>query len=355
MLVDRRCLYLSAVVGLAAVGPPRGTIVRSHDAARDDAPVTTWVTFEDPTEHAFTVEVPKGWTVRGGLYRLGYSDHRQMIDITSPDGKTNVRIGDVAIPIYFLPDNNHRPGDIYDLGAQARATVATYKGGQAFAALYGPARFKAVCTSLAPRHADALVAVPRYALDPSEVRPTQSSVGQATYDCALAAGSRVAYAYSETMLFGAFWLIPRLVSFVAPPDQVALAESIMLHAVETFRQEQTWLAQQTQYDMDAVVYQRQRQQGRMVMLQHQVAQFEANMQGMQSQVNSFERGQAKQAAQVSSMGNTLTGITPTIDPEGNPINVNTGPRANYWINGATGKTANSTQSPGAGWQQLTPQ
>jgi SAM-dependent methyltransferase len=30
-----------------------------------------WVQFQDPFEHAFTVDVPKGWTAKGGLFRLG--------------------------------------------------------------------------------------------------------------------------------------------------------------------------------------------------------------------------------------------------------------------------------------------
>jgi hypothetical protein len=73
-----------------------------------------WTKYQDPTEHAFTVDVPAaGWTVRGGLYRLGYSDGRAMVDLTSPDGKINVRLGDMAIPVYFVPDQLHsREGQI---------------------------------------------------------------------------------------------------------------------------------------------------------------------------------------------------------------------------------------------------
>lgn len=42
---------------------------------RDSSPA--WVKFQDPFEHAFTVDVPKGWTAKGGLFRLGYSDARR--------------------------------------------------------------------------------------------------------------------------------------------------------------------------------------------------------------------------------------------------------------------------------------
>ena len=88
-------------------------------------------------------------------------------------------------------------------------------------------------------------------------------------------------------------------------------------------------------------------------LSQQVAQFEMKMQSMKNQVNAFERRQAGQAAQVESFDNVLVGITPTIDPLGNPRDVWTGPKSGYWTNGV-GQVINSDTSPGAGWQQLRP-
>jgi hypothetical protein len=356
MLNERRFLYLSAVVGLSAALPHIVAVARPDLPSPAAAPVVAvpeWVTFEDPAEHAFTMDVPKGWIARGGLARLGYSDHRPMVDVTSPDGKINVRYGDAAIPIYFVPDNLHPAGGIYDLGAQARGTLAPYKGGADFAAAYGPARFKAVCPTLTPRPISEPSPVPRFVLQPGELQPAQSSAGQASYDCPASPGPRVAYVSSETMLFRTFWLVPRVVSFVAPADQAALARTIMLRMTESYHEQPGWVAQQKQYDAEAVEYQRRRQQGRMQVIKQQVAQFETNMQAMQNQVNTFERGQATRQKQVDGFLNILNGITPTVDPYGNPHNVNTGPKANYWINGA-GQTVNSTSSPGAGWQPLTP-
>ena len=93
--------------------------------------------FEDPFEQAFTVEVPQGWTIRGGLFRLGYSDYRPMIDLVSPDGTINIRSGDVAVPTYFLPTPTHpREGEVTDLGAQAQGIYAKYRTGKDYAGLY---------------------------------------------------------------------------------------------------------------------------------------------------------------------------------------------------------------------------
>lgn len=101
-------------------------------------------------EHAFSLDVPKGWTAKAGMFRLGYSDVRIMVDLKSLDGKVNVRLGEVSIPPYALPNQFHpREGD-FDLGAQAQLTVASYRTGQQFAEKYAETRFKEPCRSLTP-------------------------------------------------------------------------------------------------------------------------------------------------------------------------------------------------------------
>jgi hypothetical protein len=77
-----------------------------------------WVQLQDSgSEHAFALDVSKGWAAKAGSFRLGYSDVRFMVDLNSPDGKANVRLGEVSIPPYALP-NQYQPreGDFVDLG-----------------------------------------------------------------------------------------------------------------------------------------------------------------------------------------------------------------------------------------------
>jgi hypothetical protein len=104
-------------------------------------------------------------------------------------------------------------------------------------------------------------------------------------------------------------------------------------------------------DQEALAYQKSRQAERRRMISQQVAQFEAGMQAMRDQVRAFQRGQARQAAQVDDFTRTLTGLTLTTDPLGNPHEVWTGPKNSYWING-TGQVINSDLSPGPGWRPL---
>lgn len=309
-----------------------------------------WTQFQDPFEHAFSVHVPRGWTVRGGLFRFGYSDERGMVDVKSPDGKIAVRIGDVSVPSYALPNPYHpREGEVYDLGAQAQLIVARYRTGPEFAVLYSQARFHELCQNPQPDSADAGFQVPDHT--PLDGVGT-TSTGQIAWRCEMTDGPRVVFAYTRTAQGSGIWQVPAIVSFIAPPEKSALARSIAFEMADSFQLKPEWIEHQKQMDAQGMEYQRMRQQQRRYAIQQQVRQFEAQMQAMQSQVNAFERHQAMQAGQVTEFDNALVGVTPTTDPlTGEQRDVWTGTKANYWVNGL-GQVVNSTDAPAAGWRQL---
>ena len=65
------------------------------------------------------MQVPKGWTVRGGIYRHGPLGPRVMVDMNSPDGSVNIRIGDASLPPFALPTRM-----MLQLGSQASCTAS---------------------------------------------------------------------------------------------------------------------------------------------------------------------------------------------------------------------------------------
>jgi hypothetical protein len=353
VLIASGCGFLGANQGATpeSAGKPGGSSPATEPASTAPVAATTlaWVKYEDPLEQAFTLDVPKGWTVRGGMFRLGYSDHRIMVDMISPDGKINVRVGDVSIPVYFLPNQYHHEGEVYDLGAQARGTVARYRTGQEYAPQYGNARFKQVCQPLTPQQT---TSPPPANLDPQQssgATNNRPSDGQVTYACGGSQGSRVAYAFTQTRLSGGLWQVSNIASFIAPAGDLPLARSIIETCNKTFQLNPAWVQKQKQI----LVYQRERQQDRMRVLSQQVAQAEMKMQAMQNQVNQFERGQAQRQDAFQKVDNIIAGVTPTIDPLGNERNVMTGPKSGYWIEPSTGREVNADKAPGPGWQQLT--
>lgn len=313
------------------------------------SPAISWTVFTDPFEQAFSAQVPQGWTVRGGLFRMGYSDERPMVDLISPDGRVNVRIGDLSIPTYAIPNPYHpREGEIYDLGAQAQLIVARYRTGPEFAVLYSHVRFYRDCRDARGDADAANFTLPDYI--PSQGPSGKTSNGAIAYHCGSGPAERVAFAYARTTEGNGVWSVPTMGSFFSSPDQLAFARAVLLHCAETFRMNPQWMQKQQQMDAFAMRYQRARQQQRRDDLGQQIRQFEAQMQSMRDQVSSFERHQAAFQNQVDGFSQALRGVTPTIDPfTGEAREVWTGPKSNYWTNGTS--VVNSTNGP-AGWVQM---
>ncbi len=325
---------------LAAQGAPAGGGV-------------AWTAYQDSYEHAFTLDVPRGWAVKGGIYRLGYSDARPMVDMHSPDGKIEIRLGDLSVPVYAAPSQFHsREGEVYDLGAQGQMIVARYHTGPEYAALYADGRFNSVCRNPKPDTAAAESIAPNYGVEDGSAK--QSSAGQISYRCESKDGPRVAFAYVKTANYGAVWAVPDIASYVAAPEDVAAARAILLHAAQSFRLSQQWLRYKARMEAEGLEYQRARQHGRMRQLQQQVQQFEARMQAMKNQANAFEQHMAQERSQFQDMDDAINGVTPTTDPlTGETRKVWTGTQDGYWVNGA-GQVVNSNGNPNANqnWHQL---
>jgi hypothetical protein len=107
-----------------------------------------WTTFIDPSEHAFTAEVPQGWLVQGGMERKSDTNVMGWLALASQDGSTTVFIHDPNIPLFVLPNQQRREGTWAVNGALGLAAVFPYAGGAQFAAKYGQKAFASACGNL---------------------------------------------------------------------------------------------------------------------------------------------------------------------------------------------------------------
>src|ERR1039458_9137469 len=110
-------------------------------AARDEVG-TRWTVFHDPAEHAFSIEVPAGWTVEGGAQRMSAVEIRPWARAVSPDGAIELFVGDKDAPILTHPNpmlemGGFHQGSVYSPGFGQSFTVAAYQSGQTFAAGWG--------------------------------------------------------------------------------------------------------------------------------------------------------------------------------------------------------------------------
>jgi hypothetical protein len=313
-----------------------------------------WTQYQDPNEHAFTLDVPRGWTVKGGMFRFGYSDARLMVDMHSPDGKIEIQLGDARVPVYVIPDRLHnQEGAPYDLGEQGQLVIAKYHTGPEFAALYSQIRFHGECRNPQPDPSAPEFVAPSSAQD-DDTGVKESSTGQITYRCDSDGGPRVAFAYVKTANYGTLWAVPSIASYLVPPDEVSTARDILRHCAQSFHLTPEWLQYKARLDAEGMQYQRARQQYRMQQLAQQEQVFAQKMQSMRNQADAFEQHMAQERSQFDQMDDVINGVTPTTDPlTGETRKVWTGTQNNYWANGL-GQVVNSNNNPNpnGNWHQL---
>ena len=76
-------------------------LIAAFGVARADEPA--WTRFADPTENAFTLEVPAGWQVTGGEKRVAPLMPKPWVAASAPDGAGAIFLGDPAVPLFLLP------------------------------------------------------------------------------------------------------------------------------------------------------------------------------------------------------------------------------------------------------------
>jgi hypothetical protein len=317
-------------------------------------PQTTWVSFQDPAEQAFTIDVPRGWTVKGGLYRLGFFDYRPMIDITSPDGKVNVRYGDAGVPPYSLPDRQHpKEGAQIVMDAQAQMTVAGYRSGDAYARSYAQSRFSGDCQHpVAGPEQAGLSSFKAASVPQGDI--SEESEGHASFRCDGKNGPIDVFVYARTLRHKgtAIWTVTPVVSFLSPQDQRQIVWEQAARFAQSFKINPAWVQHQSEMDRQGVEYARALAEGKMRAFSQQVQQFHARMQAMSAQVAGFEGRMNAQAAQVQGFDDALVGITRTIDPlTGDQRQVWTGQSNQYWTNGK-GQVISSPTAPGPDFRPL---
>src|SRR5450755_1257392 len=308
-----------------------------------------WVVVHDTRENAFSIEVPKGWKVSGGTYRLGVNNPRFLIDMMSPDSGTDLRVGDSAVPAFTVPHLGAPEGTRYSTGVDW-GIVARYLLGKDFAVTYAQGRFHDTCQDLRLKSAESLPPV----LSPERqviARTAQGEVvnataaGEALFRCVANGQELAAYVWAETTLttsnFSVIrnWGVTGLVSFLAPRAEASQALRMLDHSARSFTLNPKWTARQAALS---------RQSTALVL--------EQTRQNVAAQQQRFERMDAERHRQSMQMDDIINGVQWTVDPAtGQHHEAPLGPNPNYFYNPNTGASVNSTLRPGDpfDWHNLT--
>ncbi|MGA2195985.1 MAG: hypothetical protein ABSH40_12020 [Bryobacteraceae bacterium] len=300
-----------------------------------------WTTLQDTQERAFSVEVPQGWKAQGGMLRKGPLDPRVQIDMTSPDGRVSMRIGDFGIGGFTVPTQQmvrlgFTEGKPYSAGQPpTTTTMARYRSGRDFADLYAQARFSKMCQTLEPKS----IKTEEPIFNAAHNGPSSTTAGEVVYRCVADGQEKVAFVYTETSLYEmqgtGNWMPASLLSFLAPKDRAAATYTMLFHSAASFTENPQWAMRQEQItEAQAAAA---------------MAIFRRTLQETQAR---YERWSANMSKQGQNFSDALAGRTLTVDPQtGQQREVWTGTGATRWID-PLGTVASSTLSPGSSFRAL---
>ncbi|MBZ0188808.1 MAG: PDZ domain-containing protein [Candidatus Obscuribacterales bacterium] len=111
-----------------------------------------YTTFTDPKLGSFSLQVPVGWNVTGGMERPMSVDLRPWVKAVSPDEKIMVFIGDASIESRYLPSRilswtGFGPGSNYSPGSGLQTKVLYYQKADKFIDEYAKKRLASKCDS----------------------------------------------------------------------------------------------------------------------------------------------------------------------------------------------------------------
>jgi hypothetical protein len=325
--------HLPTANGASVAAAPNWSGTAEASMSAPSAPATpgqvSWITVRDPREQAFSIQVPQGWKTYGGLFRYSNIDARMLVDMTSPDGMTNLRIGDAAVPPYRVP------GPF----APAGPGIAAYTAGNVFASKYGAARFGSMCSGVKLTKSDAVP--PKY--HPANSAFAHTTGGEAYFTCTKNGTAMSAYVYAETELLGpggpgSSWLVVALASVIAPAPQGTAAGALLQHAGDSLAMNPAWTQMQNNLDNQAAAAINANTQATIARTQQE----NAREQGMIGALNN------------DAFDDVINGVQQMTDPNtGQKYTTPIGTGGAQWTNGGN-TVVQSAMSPGAGFSQLAP-
>jgi hypothetical protein len=306
-------------------GPPaeRGNTTQT---ASMNGPLT-YKTWKDPQEGAFSVEVPSGWHVIGGLFRFAPIDARRQIDVVSPDKQIHIQSGEARLSTFAPPGPSSqvrglREGQSYDVNG-VRYTVMHYMDGSEFSKEYAGIKFK-------KEHPDLKIAETKDRPDVEEMINSRiakqglsqfhSTVGETDFTYSengkTVNGACIVATIRIGQGVGEIWLaLPSTIT--APADKMAMARDILTHIVLHTTDDPEWTAKQQQVTQEFT---------QMVMRNHEIA-----MQQIRAQYEKFTHQMEENQRQFSNVINNEVDVKNSFGDTFKAV----GGHNYYWQQGST--------------------
>jgi hypothetical protein len=323
----------------------------------------TYVSWKDPQEGAFTLQVPNGWQVRGGAYRLSATDIRTSVTIVSPDAQIRAFIGDTNLGTFTEPNQmlamgGLREGSFQTLGDGSKLEIRRFMPGQQMARWFAQSRFSSQCTGFQVEsnndRQDLAVALMQSVREEG-MNSARLTAGDVAFSCSGQHGFVHGHIFTATVYpfpgRSGLWYIYRLYGYLAAPERQQDAEMVAQQTMQSWRIDPQWQAQEKQIANQAVMQDNARSQ------QIRARAMEAIRQDQQQTSQMIVDGYNQRSKVYDEISrrreNAILGTTDVIDPTtGTQYKVDN--LSDYHWMSDTGYIAGTrtATSPGVGWNEM---
>jgi hypothetical protein len=226
-------------------------------------PRMRYQSWQDPVEHAFTIDVPQGWSVNGGTYRRASVDLVHVLQAISPDRKIKILFNDQNLPVFAIPTQTllwagFREGSWYSPGYGVNMLVKRYLPGQYFLSEYLEQNYRPSLSAFSvveqKERPDVVASFNRIY---SQLAYTGVSftlhAGDAAFRFSQNSEPFVGYGLAVTQVVqaaamggGGNWSVALLLIYLCPEKQVETVRETATHMFQSVRMNPTWVAGQQQ-------------------------------------------------------------------------------------------------------------
>ena len=310
-----------------------------------------WTTFRDPDQNSFTVEVPAGWKVEGGMVRPVPIDARPWVKTTSPDGLITAFIGDGKLPPFTMPNASLSTLGFYEgrkyNGSEIRRYIPARRFAELYALKYMKPYFKNIQVVEQHDHPDVARDVN------GTVGATRSEAASiklnAMYGSLPAVSYYLAVTKATVMNGTGMWWVTKVAGSVGPADREAAVLGVIMHMLQTFQVNPEWSGQ-------AISTAGQVSRNYRAAAQQRSAAIMNNYWSQQAANDRLHQGywdrQASQDRAANNFSNAIRGVENVQDPNtGTKYQVEYGPQY-HWIDNLGNYTNTEHSAPGPEWRQL---
>jgi hypothetical protein len=208
-----------------------------------------FVSYTDPNEHAFTLGVPRGWTVNGGILRRSVLQPHTVVTLWSPRGLTHMAIGNLHAYSYTLPSLlAPRENTPYAAGAD-QLWVMRYRTGVQFAQMYAGHFLAQQCQNLRLVSARDRPDGSRAPARAANGLTYSATAGEVFVTCERDGHRFEGYVYAQTELtgqpgIGGIWNAEFTYMFLTPSGNGTAAGLVLSQIIRSYRVDPRWLAVQ---------------------------------------------------------------------------------------------------------------